>query len=120
LTTIDEVDAVRAELLDRFGALPPAVEGLLYQIQVKIMALNAGATAVVTNRDHFDIRLPYLPTINRDLLELRLGEGIRVTRTAVEVSAPAEAWRSRLVYALEKLTKMAEENVALILRQTGI
>jgi transcription-repair coupling factor (superfamily II helicase) len=120
LTTIDEVDAVRAELIDRFGALPTAVEGLLYQIQVKIMALNAGATAVVADRDHFDIRLPYLPTINRDLLELRMGEGIRVTRTAVEVSAPAESWRNRLVYALDKLTKMAAENATLILRQAGI
>jgi transcription-repair coupling factor (superfamily II helicase) len=119
LTTIDEVEAVRGELIDRFGALPPAVDGLLYQIQVKIMALKAGATAVVADRDHFDIRLPYLPTINRDLLELRLGEGIRVTRTAVEVSATAESWRGRLMYALEKLTKMAEENAALILRQAG-
>ena len=109
LTSIDEVDAVRAELLDRFSALPPAVEGLLYQIQVKIMALNAGATAVVSNRDHVDIRLPYLPTINRDLLELRLGEGVRVTRTAVEVSAPAESWRGRLMYALEKLTLIARQ-----------
>jgi transcription-repair coupling factor (superfamily II helicase) len=42
----DELAVLSRELEDRFGPLPEAVENLLYQLRVKILAQRAGADAV--------------------------------------------------------------------------
>jgi transcription-repair coupling factor (superfamily II helicase) len=95
LNAVADVQAMRDELTDRFGALPAAVDGLLYQITVKLLAQSAGGTAVMARRDRVEIRLPYLVELNRERLEARLGEGARVTRVAVELPLD-DAWRDRL------------------------
>jgi transcription-repair coupling factor (superfamily II helicase) len=105
LQQVDEVDGMRAEMIDRFGALPQAVEGMLYQIQVKLLAEAISATAILKREGRVDIRLPYLPQINRDILALRLGKDIRVTRTAIEVPFGSE-WQSRLLAILSKLAEL--------------
>lgn len=83
LDTLDEVDLMRVELEDRFGSLPLAVRGLLFQIDVKVLARLATATAVLARQGKIEIRLPYLPTVDRKDLERKLGEGIEVSRVAV-------------------------------------
>ncbi|MDT4938828.1 MAG: hypothetical protein QOG80_2499 [Pseudonocardiales bacterium] len=45
-TTDDAVDAVRAELLDRFGPLPAAVENLLAVARFKVLCRHYGVTEV--------------------------------------------------------------------------
>ncbi|MGV2437892.1 MAG UNVERIFIED_CONTAM: hypothetical protein LVT10_25915 [Anaerolineae bacterium] len=74
---------MRVELEDRFGSLPLAVRGLLFQIDVKVLARLATATAVLARQGKIEIRLPYLPTVDRKDLERKLGEGIEVSRVAV-------------------------------------
>ena len=109
LTNTLDVDIMREELRDRFGALPAAVDNLLYQIDVKLLAQAAGATAVAAQDGKVLVRLPYLPDINRDSLQRRLGEDIMVTRTAVELPlADRETWQVRLLDVLEQLAKAAE------------
>jgi transcription-repair coupling factor (superfamily II helicase) len=105
LSTIDEVRAIRDELMDRFGALPAAVEGMLYQIEVKLLAQGANASAVLSRDGKIEIRLPYLVEVNRSQLAAQLGADVRVTRTAVEIQPLASQWRERL---LEVLTDIAE------------
>ena len=89
IQSIEDVEAMRKELIDRFGQLPVAVEGLMYQIEVKALAQTIHATHVSMPRDHVQIRLPYLAKINRGLLSLALGAEVDVTRT--DVRFPAEA-----------------------------
>lgn len=102
ITQLDEVDAMSRELTDRFGPLPAAVEGLLYQIRVKVLALAVRASHVRLPRDRVLIKLPYLATVRRELLALTLGDEIEVTRT--EVRLPAEGqWQERLLQVLEQL-----------------
>ncbi len=107
LLNLKEVDAMADELRDRFGELPIAVQGLLYQIRVKLLATAANATGVMQREGRIEIRLPYLVEIDRDRLARRLGNDVRVTRTAVELlmSKSAENWRERLT---EILTDLAE------------
>lgn len=50
LSKVEDVEFMRGELRDRFGELPAAVEGLLFQIEVKTLAQAANATHVL-NRD---------------------------------------------------------------------
>lgn len=104
LSTMEEVQQMRAELIDRFGALPAAVEGILYQIEVKLLAQAANATAVLSRDGAVEIRLPYLVEVNRDQLAARLGADVRVTRTAVEVQSANGHWRDRLLEVLTDLS----------------
>jgi len=48
LRTLEQVEAMRSELEDRFGSPPTEVENLLYQLRVKILASEAGITAIST------------------------------------------------------------------------
>ena len=72
IKSIDEIELMRGELIDRFGPLPAAVEGLLYQIRVKVIAQAIRATHVLLPRAEVRIKLPFLATINRELLSLCL------------------------------------------------
>ncbi len=110
IQSLDEVDAMRNELIDRFGALPIAVEGLLYQIRVKVIALHVRATHVLLQRERVLIKLPYLATVRRELLALTLGRDIEVTRTEVRIPAADDAWQGRLLDILKQL----EDKVSLV------
>jgi transcription-repair coupling factor (superfamily II helicase) len=111
LTSMEDVDMMRDELRDRFGPLPPAVDGLLFGIDVKILAQKAGATGVVTVNDLLHIKLPYLAEINREKLETELGNNVRVTRTAVLVSTDDETWQLQLLDVLAKLAEGAHAGI---------
>lgn len=115
LTDTQALDMMRAELRDRFGTLPNAVEGLLYQIHVKLLAQAANASAVVKPREHILIKLAYLPNIDRRLLEMRLNglehDDVRVTRTAVELLATDGLWQPRLLEVLEQLGQSVDMGV---------
>lgn len=101
---LSDVDTLRSELRDRFGELPNAVEGLLYQIQVKLLATAINATHVMKPREVIQVRLPWLPHIDRQALEQHLGEDVQVTRTAVELVYDDEhLWQLRLIDILEAL-----------------
>ena len=103
ITQLDEVDAMRRELVDRFGPLPAAVAGLLYQIRVKVLALAVRASHVRLPREQVLIKLPYLATVRRELLALTLGNEVEVTRTEVRLPAADGLWQDRLLEVLEQL-----------------
>jgi transcription-repair coupling factor (superfamily II helicase) len=114
LGELHEVFAMLEELRDRFGALPHAVEGLLFQIEIKIMAQTAGATAILAREDAIHVKLPYLGEINRERMAHRLGGGITVSRVAVMMPLRdnQETWRDEL---RDLLTRLADSG-----RGTGI
>ena len=107
LRSLEDIDIMRQELRDRFGAPPGAAENLLYLMDVKLLAGDAGATAVVCPENQVLIKLPYLAEIDRERLAARLGEGITVTRTAVQmpISADTESWQLRLLDVLGQLAQ---------------
>ena len=105
--TVTEWKAIEEELQDRFGTLPPAVQGLLFQIEVKLLAQNAGATAVGVENSRLNIKLPYLGTINRTALQAYLGEQTRVSRVAVWLidDINGQDWQNSLVQTLKLLDR---------------
>jgi transcription-repair coupling factor (superfamily II helicase) len=115
LATADDVDMMRDELRDRFGVLPPAVEGLLYQIDVKLLAQAAAATAIINLSDVVNIKLPYLVEVNREKLERALGEDIRVSRTAImmPIDERDETWQLRLLDVLRYLAQGVREGTGM-------
>ncbi len=120
-----EIDAMRQELLDRFGAdeerdgLPMPLENLLYQILIKILALKAGILNIGRRRDQIAIRKEGLSDAQRRNLQTRLrrdlghmsDEGDFIEQKALHVGREAvylpidegDFWRVLLVKALEAL-----------------
>jgi len=107
LTTLEAVDDMREELRDRFGQTPKAVDGLLYQIEVKLRAQQARAThimAQVTRERRMQIKLPYLGEVDREALAQHLGDDVIVSRTAVTFPLDGEGmWKLRLTDILNEL-----------------
>ena len=105
LNTVEQVHIMRQEIRDRFGQLPSAVEGLLYQMEVKLLAQSANATHVMGRDKQVQIKLPYLAEVNRPALAQELGEDIQVSRTAVTLPLDNEVWQLRLVDVLKQLAE---------------
>jgi transcription-repair coupling factor (superfamily II helicase) len=104
---------MRSELTDRFGPLPPELEGLLFQLQVKLKAQRANVTAITTEDNQISIRLPYLAEVDRPALQHYLGNGVRVSRTSVWVPRDPNSneWQARLLNVLDRLQKDAPEAI---------
>ncbi len=107
IESVAELDAMEAELQDRFGKPPKAVRGLLYQIRVKLLAQMAGATGISTERSRLSIRLPYLGSIDRVALQSQLGQSISVSRTAIWIPMDEEdeVWPQMLIELLNQLRR---------------
>lgn len=105
LSSLSAVDDLHTELTDRFGSVPSAVEGLLYQLRVKLLASQVHATAIVREQDKLGIKLPYLGQIDRYQLQVFLGEPVRVSRIAVwlDVEKNSDKWMDLLLDVLNKL-----------------
>ncbi len=104
LTERANVEAMRGEMIDRFGQLPSAVDNLLYQIEVKILAQAANATHIIARDGLLQIKLPYLGEINRTVLEQHLGDDVEVSRVAVTFPLDDDGlWRLRLLDMLSAL-----------------
>ncbi len=106
INSLERLQEMREELTDRFGPLPRAVHGLLFQIEVKLLAQRAGASAVAAEGNQIAIRLPYLAAVDRSALQQLLGEDTRVSRTAVwfaYATHSEEAWQDRLRDILDRL-----------------
>ena len=110
LTDQQKIDAMRSELADRFGSLPKAVSGLLYQIEVKLLAQEANATHIMARNKQVQIKLPYLGEVNRSALEQQLGDDVQVSRIAVQFPLDEDdIWQLRLLDILKYLAESIKQ-----------
>jgi transcription-repair coupling factor (superfamily II helicase) len=103
LTSLEEVDALRAETEDRLGPLPPALEQLYALVRIRLAASSAEVAAVrleegdvvLTSRDEHAFGARALP---------RLPRGVRVGRTQLRVGRAelGERW----LEAIEALLRL--------------
>ncbi len=82
LTTTDQIDEFRAELVDRFGPVPEVVESLLERSRLRIWAHNWGIHSL-----HRDGRYVVLAYGNRAKLRRLVERAGRQLRVADAVSA---------------------------------
>jgi transcription-repair coupling factor (superfamily II helicase) len=115
LSSLDEIDAMAAELADRFGPIPDPVYNLLYQLRVKVLAEGAGVTAVTLEAGQIKIRLPDLENIDRYRLQRYLGENARVSRKAIWMprEMSTNEWQVELVQVLERLASFEREKMVI-------
>ncbi|MGC8782209.1 MAG: transcription-repair coupling factor, partial [Anaerolineae bacterium] len=107
LTTLEAIEDIRQEFTDRFGPLPEPVENLLYTVQVKVLAINAGVEAISQEDGQLVLKSAALETLERGRLQSRLqaqGVPARVTRRAIWLELrEGDAWQRDLVAVLETL-----------------
>lgn len=110
LLTLEEIEQMATELVDRFGPLPDPMENLLFQLRIKVLAMAANATAVTYESQQIRIQIPNLPFIDRNKLQRKLGSPVRVSRTGIWFlkGMPTREWQVALVQVLEKLKTMRE------------
>ena len=122
MTTVEGIEEMRRELVDRFGpdvetnSVPVEVENLLFQIRVKMLALQAGVSNIGRELEQIVVRSEALENMNRKVMERRLQmalghledenfvpeEAARVGRRAIYLPVDeAGKWKSALVRTLQ-------------------
>ncbi len=126
MTTVDGIEEMRRELIDRFGpdtggnsgthSVPVEVENLLFQIRVKMLALQAGVSNIGRELEQVVVRSEALENMNRKVMERRLQMALghlededfvpeaaaRVGRRAIYLPVDeAGKWKSALVRTLQ-------------------
>lgn len=98
------LDALRLELADRFGPVPRALNNLLFQLRVKILAARVGVLAVGVENGQITLSLPSLDEVEQAYFAFSLVEGARTSKNKIWLPKLPEAeWRETLVAVLQKL-----------------
>jgi transcription-repair coupling factor (superfamily II helicase) len=104
ITLAGEIDALAQELADRFGPLPKAVENLMFQLHLKVLAAKAQVSAIVRDRERNNIviKSEALEHADRFALQRKVGSAAAVQRREAHV-VNDETWRIKLVKVLEEI-----------------
>ena len=107
---MEEIEAIEAELEDRFGPLPELAQNLLYQLRLKALAIQAEVQAIVAEHRVLVIRAEVLEELDRSALQRAVGERIKVRRREVRLPrGKEEIWRAELARTLEAMRDLVQE-----------
>ena len=111
--TPDDVRRMRAELIDRFGALPEPVEALITWLAIKALASIARVESIMTGDTEFVIRLPGSSDAARERLRRRyfrepgitIGpRSVRLDRRVLQ-TAGSNRWIAAMMEILELIAR---------------
>ena len=107
VSTLDEIDSLVDEFNDRFGPLPESVSNLLFQVRVKLLAIDAGLTNISVEGNQMILRFPegYIPEE-----AVTLPAQVRVGKSAywVHFDPTDQDWPEFLVDLLESLSNRSK------------
>lgn len=111
VTTIKGIDDMAKELEDRFGELPQPLANLLYQLKLKILALEAGVKSVATEVGQIMVRADSLEFIDRDGLARRITPAANVGRRQLmlPLHPKPEVWQAELEKTLRLMGRMLHD-----------
>ncbi|GIK40669.1 MAG: transcription-repair-coupling factor [Chloroflexota bacterium] len=111
VTNLKGIDEMAKELEDRFGELPEPVANLLYQLRLKILALEAGVKAILTETGQIIIRADTLQEIDRAGLQRRLSPAAKVTprQISLPLHPKTEVWQVELEKTLRLIERMLHD-----------
>ena len=117
-STSEEVDALEAELKDRFGPAPWQTQNLLFSVRVRISATGAGISSVTREEQRVVLRLHASTGGAKAALQRHLGPLAEVGNTQIRLSIDGDGnWEGTLEERISKITEfhslMAERTAAL-------
>ena len=109
-----QVEDIREELRDRFGALPSPLENLLYLVDLKLLASESAVESITQSGSTVTITLLEAVGGARLALEKALGPLARVGNQQVRVNlrGAGDQWQDSLVTILERLKAFREQMAA--------
>ncbi|MBE7467807.1 MAG: transcription-repair coupling factor [Anaerolineae bacterium] len=111
VTNLKGIDEMAKELEDRFGELPEPVANLLYQLRLKILAMEAGVKAILTETGQIIIRADSLQEIDRPGLQRRLSPAAKVTprQISLPLHPKTDVWQAELEKTLRLMGRMLHD-----------
>ena len=108
LSSEEEVAAMAQELEDRFGPLPKPVANLLYQLRLKVLAMESEVQAISVDSGQIVIKASGLEHLDRAGLQRRVGPQTRVTRRQIwmPLHPNPDVWQSELEKVLRLMHRM--------------
>ena len=106
-----DVEDVRAEIRDRFGPLAQVVDNLLYLVDLKLLAGEAGVTSIAQSDDGVTFTLLEAVGSARLALEKALGPLARVGNQQIQIriQLKGERWTQVLAQLLEGLLAFKQQ-----------
>ena len=111
LRSEEEIEAMKQELLDRFGPLPPEAQNLLSQLQFKVWALRGGVESIAVESGQIVVRFGSLSQGDRQYVASRLSGQARFGKH--QIWLPFEGyqdWPTLLMDTLKVLAGVAARN----------
>ena len=107
LEKVEQIEALVQEFSDRFGALPPEVENLLYAVRIKLLAVKAGIESISTEHGQIVLRRFEGIGFDRQKLEPILKDGIKVGITQITLNPKrlGNEWKKVLEELLRGIMK---------------
>jgi transcription-repair coupling factor (superfamily II helicase) len=111
LLSLAEVEAMAQELRDRFGELPPPVHNLLYQLRLKVLALESDVQSISVEAGQILIKAEGLEYLNREALQRHVGAAVRVSRRQVwlPLHPDTATWQAELERVLRLMHRMLHD-----------
>jgi transcription-repair coupling factor (superfamily II helicase) len=111
MTRLKDVEDMARELQDRFGELPEPVANLLYQLKIKILAMESEVKAIVTEVGQIIVRADSLQEIDRPGLQRRLSPAAKVTprQLMLPLHPKQEIWQAELEKTLRLMGRMLHD-----------
>jgi transcription-repair coupling factor (superfamily II helicase) len=102
LENSSEIQALQDEFIDRFGPPPEPVMNLFYQMQVKLLAEQAGLASVVLEGEQIVLRYPPLPegVVSRNLPTINYHTRTGKNAYWMPLNVEGEEWQERLMNVL--------------------
>lgn len=114
MKTVEELETMEDELIDRFGMLPWQVQNLLFTLRLKIQAHRAGIDSIVREGDRVIIRFRSEIGGARRAIQRIVGRNAELGNTQVRISIDDSAveWEKPLLEMVNKLGEFTEKMIA--------
>jgi len=98
-----ELDALAAELIDRFGPPPEEVDNLMYAVRIKLLCISAGIASITFEGGRLKLA-PYEGLNFRQVQTFSGIAGLRVNRfnITLEITGVSGSWKQALELTLER------------------
>jgi transcription-repair coupling factor (superfamily II helicase) len=107
LNSLDDIEALSEEFIDRFGPLPDEAKNLFYQLKVKLMAEKAGLASISGEGGQLILRFPPLLEGETSREFPDLGGDIRTGKNALWMPiSENNGWREQLITVLQGLSNV--------------
>ena len=110
LQYVNEINSIEAEFIDRFGKIPGEVYNLFYQIEVKLLAEQAGLASITVEGRQFVLRFTPPPADSPVKALPRLNTYVRAGKNAYWMEkGQDETWKQPLVDILKLIIDHRKE-----------